>query len=138
MYIMLLYIRLSLPPSPAVCKVTLRTTPSPLPIQPFSFEGGRGKGVLNLSPPPPIHYNTSGHRKGWALKLMYIKLPMYLFFLRHFDLMVLMRAYPLLRPLEGVGPEISIFLAQMELASLVAISGPKKCQFQAYPLQWTS
>jgi hypothetical protein len=27
---------------------------------------------------PPIRYNTSGH--WWALKLMYIKLPMYRFF----------------------------------------------------------
>jgi hypothetical protein len=30
--------------------------------------------------PPLIHYNTTGHWKGWARKLMYIKLPMYLFF----------------------------------------------------------
>ncbi len=36
--------------------------------------GWEGEGA-----PPPILYNTSDHWKGWALKLMYIKLPMYLF-----------------------------------------------------------
>ncbi len=40
--------------------------------------------------------------------------------------MILMRAYPLIGPLERVGPENLDFWAQMALASLVAISGPKK------------
>jgi hypothetical protein len=40
--------------------------------------------------------------------------------------MVMMQANPLLRPLEGVGSEISTFWAQMALALLDAISGPKK------------
>jgi len=36
---------------------------------------------------------------------MYIKLPIYLFFIWHLDLMILMWSHPLLGPLEGVGPE---------------------------------
>ncbi len=40
--------------------------------------------------------------------------------------MILMRANQLCRPLEGVGPEISTFWTQMDLASLFAISGRKK------------
>jgi hypothetical protein len=38
-------------------------------------------------------------------KLMYIKLPMYLFFIWHLELIFLMGANPLLGPLEGLGPE---------------------------------
>jgi hypothetical protein len=37
-----------------------------------------GKGAL--PPPPPLQYTYYSHWKGWSLKLMYIKLPMYLFF----------------------------------------------------------
>ncbi len=36
---------------------------------------------------------------------LYIKLPMYLFFIWCLDVMILMRANPLQGPLEGVGPE---------------------------------
>jgi hypothetical protein len=39
---------------------------------------------------------------------------------------LLMGANPLLGQLEGVGPENLDFLAQMALASLVAIQGPNK------------
>jgi hypothetical protein len=50
--------------------------------------------------------------------------------------MILMRENLLLEPLEGVGPE-NLFLAQMALASLVAISGHKKVlTFRAHPFQW--
>jgi hypothetical protein len=54
--------------------------------------------------------------------------------------MILMRANPLLGPLEGVGPENLDFLwAQIALALLVAISGPKKVEiFSAHPFQWPS
>ncbi len=46
----------------------------------------------------------------WALKwqpakLMYIKIPMDLFFIWRLDLMIFMGANLLLRPLDGVGPE---------------------------------
>jgi hypothetical protein len=60
---------------------------------------------------------------GWALKLMYIKLPMYLFLYLALDLMNLIRANSLLRPLEEVGwaLKISTFLVP---TSLIAISGP--------------
>jgi hypothetical protein len=48
--------------------------------------------------------------------------------------MILVRENPLLGPLEGAGPE-NLFYAQTALASLVAISGPKKVStFRAYPL----
>jgi hypothetical protein len=43
-------------------------------------------------------------------KLIYIKLSLYLFFMWRLDFMILMRANPLLRPLEGVGHEIKTFL----------------------------
>jgi hypothetical protein len=39
------------------------------------------------------------------------KLPMYLFFIWRLDLKILMGANPLLRPLQGVGHEISTFWA---------------------------
>ncbi len=42
---------------------------------------------------------------------------------------------PFLGAFEGVGPEISTFWAQMALATLVPITGPKKSQFQGPPLQ---
>ncbi len=47
----------------------------------------------------------------WA-KLMYIKLPMHstCFFIWRLDLLILMRANPLLGPLEGVNPENLVFL----------------------------
>jgi hypothetical protein len=51
---------------------------------------------------------------------------MNLFFIWRLDLMVLMWADPLLRPFEGVDPEISTFWDQMALASYIAISWPKK------------
>jgi hypothetical protein len=35
---------------------------------------------IMYSLPPPTHTARGGHRKGWTLKPMYIKLPMYLFF----------------------------------------------------------
>jgi hypothetical protein len=38
---------------------------------------------------------------------MYIKLLLYLFFIWRLDLMILLRANPLLGPLEGVDPEKS-------------------------------
>jgi hypothetical protein len=41
------------------------------------------------------------------------------------DIMILMRANPLLEPLEGIGPD-NLFWAQIALALLVAISGPNK------------
>jgi hypothetical protein len=48
------------------------------------------------SPPPhPYSLRREGHWKGWALKLRYIKLPMYLFFAWRLDLMILMLANPL-------------------------------------------
>jgi hypothetical protein len=60
-------------------------------------------------------------------KLMYIKLPMFLFFIWH---LILMGENPLLHQ-KG--------WAQMALALLVAISGPKKDSFfRAQPLQWPS
>jgi hypothetical protein len=40
-----------------------------------------------------------------VLKLMYIKLPMYLFVIWRLDLLILMQAIPLLGPLEGGGRE---------------------------------
>jgi hypothetical protein len=40
-----------------------------------------------------------------GLKLMHIKLPMYLFFIWRLELIILMGANPLLGPLEGMGPE---------------------------------
>jgi hypothetical protein len=40
--------------------------------------------------------------------------------------MILMRANPLLRPLEGLGPENLNFWTQMALTLPVAISGSKK------------
>jgi hypothetical protein len=65
---------------------------------------------------------------------MYIKLLMYLFL----DLIILLRANPLLGPLEEVGPESLDFLTpKMALALLVTISGPKKASiFRAHPFQW--
>jgi hypothetical protein len=48
------------------------------------------------------------------------------FFLYSLDLMILIRENPLFRPLERVDPENLLFWAQKALASLVAISGPKK------------
>ncbi len=45
---------------------------------------------------------------------------MYLFFIRRLVLMILMGENPLIKP------GIQLFWAQMTLASLVAISGPKK------------
>jgi hypothetical protein len=83
---------------------------SKLPISLHYLAQGEGQGgglrsvlLIRSSPPPhtPMHYNTSVHCRGWALKLMYIKLPMYLFFL-YINLMILMRANQLLRSLEGV------------------------------------
>jgi hypothetical protein len=51
------------------------------------FMDGGGGGIeyvqylfVLLRIPPLIPYYSIGHWKGWALKLMYIKLPMYLFF----------------------------------------------------------
>jgi hypothetical protein len=41
---------------------------------------------------------------------MYIKLPMYLFFIWRLDFMILMRENPLLGPLEAVGPENITFV----------------------------
>jgi hypothetical protein len=55
-----------------------------------------------------------------ATKLMYIKLPMYLFLIWRLVLMILMGANPLLVPLEGVGPEnLDFFWAQMALVILL-------------------
>ncbi len=48
---------------------------------------------VGFPPPHPLQYQWS--LEGWALKLMYIKLPMYLFFL-NINLMILMRANQLL------------------------------------------
>jgi hypothetical protein len=48
------------------------------------------------------------------------------FYMAHGLTMILMRANQLCRPLERVGPEISIFWAQMALASLFVSSGRKK------------
>jgi len=62
--------------------------------------------------------------KGWALKLMYIKLPIYLCFICRLDVIVLMQANPLLRALEGAGPEISTF-------------GPKWHSLRSLPFQGT-
>ncbi len=46
---------------------------------------------------------------------------------------------PLFRPWEGVGPENLGFLGPNALASLMAISGPKKVLiFRAHPFQWPS
>jgi hypothetical protein len=66
-----------------------------------------------------------------ALKLIYIKLPMYLFFIWHLDLMVLMRANPLLRPLEWVGLEIKTFLGP-EMAVSKASATPSNGLYNAY------
>jgi hypothetical protein len=70
--------------------------------------------------------------------------------------MILIRENPLFRPLERVDPENLLFWAQKALASLVAISGPKKVlisrltpsnvaiwaqkslDFTAHPFQWPS
>jgi hypothetical protein len=45
--------------------------------------GGWALGERTPPPPPPIHPYSAreGYWKWWALKLLYIKLPMYLFFL---------------------------------------------------------
>jgi hypothetical protein len=69
---------------------------------------------------------------------MYLKLLLYLFFIWRLDLMILLRANPLLGPLEGVDPENLDFLRlKMALALLAAISGPKKVSiFRAHPFQW--
>jgi hypothetical protein len=56
--------------------------------------------TLRSAPPPPNTYTV-------AEKRMYIKLPMYLFLN---DLMILVRANPLLWPLEEVGLKIWTFL----------------------------
>jgi hypothetical protein len=86
---------------------------------------GGGKGL------PLIHFNTSGHWAQLALKLMYIKLPMYLFFIWRLDLLVLMRANPVLRPLEWVGPEIQTFLGP-EMAMSKASATPSNGLYNAY------
>jgi hypothetical protein len=97
--------------------------------------GGRGH--------PHIHHNTSGQWKGWALKLMCIELPIYLFLKRCLDL-IFTRANPLFRPLEGVAPEISTFLCPNGTrfacchfrAQKVLISGPasSNCPHNGYYL----
>ncbi len=56
-----------------------------------------------LPPPTPIHYNTRRHWKGWALKLIYIKLPIYLF-LSCLDLMILMRSISITKVIGRGGP----------------------------------
>ncbi len=88
---------------------------------------GGGKG---LPPTHPLQYQWPF--EGGVLKLMYIKLPTYLFFNCRLDLMIVVQANPLLRPLEGMGPEILIFLGPNGTpfapchfrAKKVLISGP--------------
>ncbi len=62
----------------------------------------------------------------WALKLMYIKLPMHLFFLWRWKSWIYGRKYALLGPVKGVGPEFKTFLGPgMGRAKRVPF-GPKK------------
>jgi hypothetical protein len=78
------------------------------------------------SPPLPHTYSSGkeGHWKGWAVKLMYIKLPMYLFFYMTLGLNDLVGTDPLLGPLERVGRENLDFLGPASIHL-----GPKKSRF---------
>ncbi len=49
--------------------------------------------------------------------------------------MILMQENLLRRPLEGLDPEISTFLAQMALSSLVATKAQKSLEFRNNPLK---
>jgi hypothetical protein len=62
----------------------------------------------------------------WALKLMYIKLPMHLFFYGAGSNGFLAGKYALLGPVIGVGPEFSTFLDPNGTRFARAIPGPKK------------
>ncbi len=79
---------------------------SKLPISLHYLAQGEGQGgglrsvpLIRYPPHTPIHYNTSFHWKGWDLKLMYIKLPMWA-----------PPPHPLQYQwsLEGVGPETRV------------------------------
>jgi hypothetical protein len=111
-----------------VRNVTLRTYTAGAKLMfTQNVEGGRGL-------PHPLPLSTTKQlaigRGAWAQKLMYIKLPIYLFFIWRLDLMILMWANPLLRPLEGVGPEISTFLGPNGTNSLLPV--PYKQQVHEY------
>ncbi len=85
---------------------------------PLPALAGQSEFTLSCSPPPitiPIPTYTAAaqpmHRKLTTFsaeyriqKLKYIKLPMYLFIIRHLDLIILMRENQLLRPFKGSGP----------------------------------
>ncbi len=93
-------------------------------------EGGKGREPLEG---PENHiklitYSTEcriQNTEYTCSKLVYIKLPMYLFFMCRFDLMILMGA--ITRPLEGLGPK-----------NLYFFGSKKVLIFRAHPFQWPS
>jgi hypothetical protein len=64
---------------------------------------GRGKGL------PPLPHALQYQWEGVGPETHVHKITNVPVFIRRLDLMILMQANPLLRPLEGVGPEIKTF-----------------------------
>ncbi len=72
----------------------------------------------------------------WALKSLVHKLKMYLFFYMGLDVWIWMGGKSFSRPIWRGGPWDRLFWAQMALAALAAISGPKKVStFRAQPFK---
>jgi hypothetical protein len=69
--------------------------------------GGEGESLEGVGPENHIKTHNMQYRiqntETAAAKLMYIKLPVYLFFILRLDSMILMGANPVLGSLEGVG-----------------------------------
>ncbi len=86
-------------------------------------------------PPPPTHpYMYISLRecnwKGWALKLVYIKSPMYV----ALWLMILMGPNPLLSHWKGWALKTRLFLPKWHSLCSLLFQGPKKTQLQCPPL----